>query len=823
MPSRCVQVGAGHGRKLHRITRHAQELVSRSLGLSVSRSLGSLIVAAAIFAGSGNPVHAQELTPEELAALEMVEAPPAPIPPFVPVTTVRLLTPAEFFAINPDYRRRVSEKFTHDHDGDGIQDFSIEMIGLGGVGSLIVYSGWTGHELFTITGVEPNDMFGYTSLGIRDVSGDQRPDFLTGAPASSLVAAGAGAAYMHSGANGETLTVIRGSAEGGAFGYAVTDVGDLDGDGLAEIAVSAPWEGPGRVYLFLSSTLRDEDGNLFGVRTTADASLTITGEAEGDLFGFSIASAGDIDGDGYDDLIVGAPGHDAGAANNISLGKVYLYSGFDGSLLGSITGGSAGDALGSSVSAAGDIDSDGLADIMIGAPSGDPGAADRGRAYVFYSASLSAEGWPFTPRLSADADLTLSAGQAEPEADTDVMFGFVTALGNDVNEDGRRDLIVRAGIRSVLGRFESTRGYVFSGADGAFLYSFVLGDAADEPDPPCCGGDDDTEPIGPIDPDGLINTIINNMGMEGATLAHGDLDGTSVVTTDDLILAIEWIATGELPGGAAAATAQNEEPAPGGDTACLEAGGVDENGEPMMRPREDPDDTTGGGGNNNNDPNGGYPAGGRCANYYQIGWIPVNGEPALSWEQCFMRGICALADAKDKGKADAKAARDEATSQTRDKLDKATANAQATRDGSGDIARNTLLAKLALTTLKHGALLVVEVEATGAASATPAAPIARVVGGTAIAVTVINGAAEVVSTAIDYKGAIAQADWTMATDPFVGAAKDAHNEQIAQSNNTLSQKCAELENNFDESRRELCRSCDRDFERLASVPISYCR
>ncbi len=147
---------------------------------------------------------------------------------------------------------------------------------------------------------------------------------------------------------------------------------------------------------------------------------------------------------------------------------------------------------------------------------------------------------------------------------------------------------MHAGVRDDAGETIGTRGYVFSGADGSFLFSFTAGDAADEPDPPCCGGGGDTEPIGPIDPDGLINTIIDNMGMEGATLAHGDLDGTSVVTTDDLILAIEWIATGELPGGAAAATSENNDPTPGGSVDCREAGGVDENGEPCA----DPDATT---------------------------------------------------------------------------------------------------------------------------------------------------------------------------------------------------------------------------------------
>ncbi len=214
----------------------------------------------------------------------------------------------------------------------------------------------------------------------------------------------------------------------------------------------------------------------------------------------------------------------------------------------------------------------------------------RGRPYVFYAASLFNAGAPFAPRSTADADLSFSAAVGGSAIAGGTLFGLFVTLGNDSGADGAsgfdgvRDIVVHAGVRDDAGETIGTRGYVFSGADGSFLFTFTAGDAADEPDPPCCGGGGDTEPIGPIDPDGLINTIIDNMGMEGATLAHGDLDATTTVTTDDLILAIEWIATGELPGGAAAATSENNDPTPGGSVDCREAGGFDENGEPCADP-----------------------------------------------------------------------------------------------------------------------------------------------------------------------------------------------------------------------------------------------
>ncbi len=361
-----------------------------------------------------------------------------------------------------------------------------------------------------------------------------------------------------------------------------------------------------------------------------------------------------------------------------------------------------------------------------------------------------------------------------------------------------------------------TRVYVFSGADGTLLLTFIAGDAAPPSDPPGDpGGDDDQlTPFDGLDGAALIESIITNMGMEGATLAHGDLDATTVVTVDDLLLAIEIIAAGGAPGAAAAMQA---------DEQCLEIAPdeFDENGDPVTRPCEDPDDTTGGGGNNNNDPNGGYPSGGRCANYYQIGWIPADGEQALSWEQCFMRGICALADAKDQGKADAKAERDAAIAQSRADLTAATATAQGTRDQSVGIAKGALTGTLIVTGVATAAALAVEIPV--AIATAPAGPIAWIVTGGAIAGTVIAGGATVAVSVISYNAAVDQADLTMAADPMVGIKKNEHNEQITQSNDTLSSMCANIETSFNQLRRILCESCDRDFDRPVSVPGSYCQ
>ncbi len=267
---------------------------------------------------------------------------------------------------------------------------------------------------------------------------------------------------------------------------------------------------------------------------------------------------------------------------------------------------------------------------------------------------------------------------------------FVT-LGNDSGADGEsgfdgvRDIVMHAGVRDDAGETIGTRGYVYSGADGSFLFTFT---AADEPDPPCCGGGGDTEPIGPIDPDGLINTIIDNMGMEGATLAHGDLDGTSVVTTDDLILAIEWIATGELPGGAAAATSQDDDPTSGGSVNCLEAGGVDENGEPCA----DPDGPGGGGGNPNPDDDD---AEGSFFDDCRDLWAdPQNFLECILWAMCTAAheedGLLERLDDLNDQKDSAQKAYDDATGPARSQVQAAvTAASQKSVTDSNTLAKKT--------------------------------------------------------------------------------------------------------------------------------------
>ncbi|MCH7879867.1 MAG: FG-GAP repeat protein, partial [candidate division Zixibacteria bacterium] len=175
-----------------------------------------------------------------------------------------------------------------------------------------------------------------------------------------------------------------------------------------------------------------------------------TGEAAGDVFGISVSGAGDVNNDGFADLIVGALPNDAGGSN---AGRAYVYSGQTGALLHTFTGEAAGDWFGHSVSGAGDVNNDGFADLIVGGPGNNAGGGNAGRAYV-YSGQTGALLHTFTGEAAVD------------------FFGFSVSGAGDVNNDGFADLIVGA-YRNDAGGSDAGRAYVYSGQTGALLHTFT--------------------------------------------------------------------------------------------------------------------------------------------------------------------------------------------------------------------------------------------------------------------------------------------------------------------------------------------------------------
>ena len=156
------------------------------------------------------------------------------------------------------------------------------------------------------------------------------------------------------------------------------------------------------------------------------ADVILTGVAASDNFGTSVSTAGDVNGDGYSDVIVGANANDAGGSN---AGRAYVY--FGGSIMNNtadvlLTGEAASDGLGFAVANAGDVNGDGYGDVLIGATGNDAGGTSAGRAYVYFGGSL----------MNSTADVIMTGAAANDQ------FGVSVSTTGDVNGDGYSDVAV---------------------------------------------------------------------------------------------------------------------------------------------------------------------------------------------------------------------------------------------------------------------------------------------------------------------------------------------------------------------------------------------
>ncbi|MCC6785354.1 MAG: FG-GAP repeat protein [Planctomycetes bacterium] len=339
-----------------------------------------------------------------------------------------------------------------DVDADGIADFIysspfLDTNGRVNNGIARVHSGATGAVLHDLHGPLDGDEFGYSVDGAGDVDGDGHADFVL----TRLVLANrfTGEARVYSGATGSVLHTFVGNDSYDFFGISAAGVGDVDGDGYDDVAVSAPG--------------KDDNGSSSGeVNVYSGKTGTLLhswdGDHGGDQFGWWISNAGDVDADGFPDLVVGAPTADS--TGKSECGIVRIFSGRTGAVIRTLEGDAAGDNLGWNVSTAGDVDHDGHADVLAGAHLSDGGAPNAGMARVYSG-------------LDGSVLRTWYGDLAGDE------FGWSVRNAGDVDADGYEDQLVG-------GRFADANGVdsgvakLFSGRTGALLHTWVGHDGGDQ-------------------------------------------------------------------------------------------------------------------------------------------------------------------------------------------------------------------------------------------------------------------------------------------------------------------------------------------------------
>ncbi|AUB43742.1 Ca2+-binding protein, RTX toxin-related (plasmid) [Nostoc flagelliforme CCNUN1] len=330
-----------------------------------------------------------------------------------------------------------------------------------GSGSSLNLSDLNGTNGFLINGINQSDFSGYSVSNAGDINGDGIDDLIIGAyNADPNGISEAGQSYVVFGGrnlgssgslnpsdlNGTNGFLINGIAKYDYSGYSVSNAGDINNDGIDDLIIGAPGADPngisfaGQSYVVFGGKNIGSGGSLNLSDLNGTNGFLINGIASADYSGTSVSNAGDIDNDGIDDLIIGAYRASSNGKYN-NAGQSYVV--FGGANLGSgsslnlsdlngingflINGIAANDSLGKSISNAGDINNDGIDDLIIGALYADSnGKDDAGQSYVVFGGKNIGSGGTIILRGTADADTligTIGNNIIDGKADNDTLTG----------------------------------------------------------------------------------------------------------------------------------------------------------------------------------------------------------------------------------------------------------------------------------------------------------------------------------------------------------------------------------------------------------------
>jgi hypothetical protein len=326
------------------------------------------------------------------------------------------------------------------HYDNGQTDEGRAFVYHGSAGGLSPTANWTGESDEAVA------TFGFSVSTAGDVNGDGFSDLVVGAPLYGGTDAGRIFVYHGSSTGLQNVAAYtRNGASGSELGYSVGAAGDMNGDGFSDVIVGAPRHiSSGRAFIFKG---------YYGGLGFYNPPLTLSGSTVALGFGSSVGTAGDVNADGFSDVIVGDPDFDNGPTSSHDDGKVYVFHGADVPSISPawvLLGTQVGARLGTSVGTAGDVNGDGYSDVIVGAPFYNNGQTDEGAAFVYHGSTTGLN----SPEWTAEGNQDFSS------------YGASVATAGDVNGDGYSDVIVGAPLFN-NGQEDEGRVFVYYGNGGA--------------------------------------------------------------------------------------------------------------------------------------------------------------------------------------------------------------------------------------------------------------------------------------------------------------------------------------------------------------------